>query len=75
MNDGSLAFSVTAIQTLLKTGMTPDSDLVGSGMKAVVRGTSKLTDADRHAMAVYLESVPPIHTAPAPKPTAKSSAP
>jgi len=24
-------------------------------MKAVVRGTSKLTDADRHAMAVYIK--------------------
>jgi hypothetical protein len=26
-----------------------------------VRGTSKLTDADRHAIAVYLKSVAPIH--------------
>ncbi len=68
-------WSIADIQTLLKTGMTPDSDLVGSGMKAVVRGTSKLTDADRHAMAVYLKSVPPIHTSPAPKQGAKSPAP
>jgi hypothetical protein len=30
-------------------------------MKAVVQGTSKLTDADRHAIAVYLKSVAPIH--------------
>ncbi|MFL6696688.1 MAG: hypothetical protein ACJ8GJ_05935, partial [Vitreoscilla sp.] len=58
--------------TLLKTGMTPDSDLVGSGMKAVVRGTSKLTDADRHAMAVYLKSVPAIRIETQPKPAAKS---
>ena len=35
--------------------------MVGSGMKAVVRGTSKLTDVDRHAMAVYLKSVSAIH--------------
>jgi mono/diheme cytochrome c family protein len=68
-------WSITDIQLLLKTGMTPDSDLVGSGMKAVVRGTSKLTDADRHAMAVYLKSVPPIHVPPAPKPAAKGPAP
>jgi mono/diheme cytochrome c family protein len=54
-------WSVEDIQRLLKTGLTPDSDQVGSGMKAVVRGTSKLTDADRHAIAVYLKSVPPIH--------------
>ena len=54
-------WSVADIQNLLKTGMTPDSDLVGSGMKAVVRGTSKLTDEDRHAMAIYIKSLPPIH--------------
>jgi mono/diheme cytochrome c family protein len=65
-------WSIADIQMLLKTGMTPDSDLVGSGMKAVVRGTSKLTDADRRAMAVYLKSVPPIHVAAAPKPAAKT---
>ncbi|MBI3343532.1 MAG: c-type cytochrome [Gammaproteobacteria bacterium] len=55
------SWSIEDIQVLLKTGMTPESDLVGSAMKAVVRGTSKLTDADRHAMAVYLKSIPPIH--------------
>jgi len=55
------SWSIEDIQVLLKTGMTPDSDFVGSGMKAVVRGTSKLTDADRHAIAVYLKSVAPIH--------------
>jgi len=61
------AWSVEDIQHLLETGMTPDSIRVGLGMKAVVRGTSKLTDADRHAIAVYLKSVPPIHAGP-PKP-------
>lgn len=54
-------WSIADIEQLLKTGMTPDSDLIGSGMKAVVQGTSKLTDADRHAMAVYLKSLAPIH--------------
>jgi mono/diheme cytochrome c family protein len=64
-------WSVGDIERLLKTGMTPESDQVGSGMKAVVRGTSKLTEADRHAIAVYLKSVPPIHVdlPPPPKPT------
>jgi mono/diheme cytochrome c family protein len=63
------AWSVADIETLLKTGMTPDSDAVGSGMKAVVRGTSKLTDADRHAIAIYLKTVKPIHVdLPLPKP-------
>lgn len=54
-------WSLGDIETLLKTGATPDSDFVGSGMRAVVRGTSQLTDADRHAIAVYLKSVTPIH--------------
>ncbi len=53
-------WSIKDIEQLLKTGLTPESDQVGSGMKAVVRGTSKLTDADRHAIAVYLKSVPSI---------------
>jgi mono/diheme cytochrome c family protein len=62
-------WSIQDIEQLLKTGLTPESDQVGSGMKAVVRGTSKLTDADRHAIAVYLKSVPPIHIdLPPPKP-------
>lgn len=54
-------WSITDIEQLLKTGMTPESDFIGSGMRAVVQGTSKLTDADRHAMAIYLKSIPPIH--------------
>ena len=63
-------WSLEDIQRLLRTGLTPESDQVGSGMKAVVRGTSKLTDADRHAIAVYLKTVPPIHVdAPPPKAT------
>lgn len=66
------SWSVADIESVLKTGMTPESDMVGSGMKAVVRGTSKLTDADRHAIAVYIKSVRPIHVKlpPAPKPPA-----
>ena len=55
-------WKIEDVERVLKTGMTPDSDMLGSGMKAVVRGTSKLTDADRHAIAVYLTSVAPIHT-------------
>jgi mono/diheme cytochrome c family protein len=66
------SWSIEDVQVLLKTGMTPDSDFVGSGMKAVVRGTSKLTDADRHAIAVYLKSVAPIHVDLPPKPKVAS---
>ncbi len=63
------SWSVEEIEHLLKTGETPDFDSVASGMTAVVRGTSKLSDADRHAIAVYIASIPPIHTQrPPPKP-------
>ncbi len=62
------AWSLADIEQLLKTGMTPDMDIVGSGMKAVVQGTAKLSDADRHAIAVYIKSLAPIQVeAPPPK--------
>ncbi len=41
--------------TLLKLGMTPDGDFVGSEMAKVVNnGTSKLPDADIAAIVAYL---------------------
>jgi mono/diheme cytochrome c family protein len=58
-------WSLAEIADLLKTGQTPDFDFVGSAMSEVVKGTSKLTDSDRDAIAVYLKSLPPIST---PKP-------
>lgn len=45
---------------VLRTGQLPDGDFVGSVMGEVVAGTSKLTDADRQAIAVYIMSQPPI---------------
>jgi mono/diheme cytochrome c family protein len=48
------------IATLLKTGQTPEFDFVGGAMGEVVRNSSRLDDADRRAIAVYLKSVPPI---------------
>jgi mono/diheme cytochrome c family protein len=45
---------------VLRTGQLPNGDFVGSLMGEVVNGTSKLTDADRQAIAVYLQSLPPI---------------
>jgi mono/diheme cytochrome c family protein len=56
-------WSVDEIAHLLKTGETPDFDSLASGMAEVIRGTRRLTDADRHAMAVYLKSIPPVRTA------------
>ena len=52
------------IVDVLKTGQTPDGDFVGSGMGEVVKGTAELTDADRHAIAVYIKSLPPLAATP-----------
>ena len=46
------------IAYLLKTGMAPDGDSVGSSMTFVIRNTSQLSDEDLAAMAVYLKSLP-----------------
>jgi mono/diheme cytochrome c family protein len=54
------AWSHGDIVTLLKLGMTPEGDFVGSEMAKVVNnGTSKLPEADVAAIATYLESLPP----------------
>lgn len=54
-------WSATDVVRLLRTGQLPDGDFVGSVMGEVVdNGTSKLTDADRAAIATYLASLPPI---------------
>ena len=52
-------WSVADIVGTLTTGDTPDSDRVGGPMVDVVRNISQLSDADRHAMAVYIKSLPP----------------
>ncbi|HYG90537.1 MAG TPA: cytochrome c [Azospirillum sp.] len=59
---GAGELSVGEIETVLELGMQPDGDFVGGAMGEVVRNTtSKLTPADRHAIAVYLKSLPPVH--------------
>jgi mono/diheme cytochrome c family protein len=45
---------------LLTDGHTPDFDFVGGAMAEIVRNTSRLDDADRRAIAVYLKSLPAI---------------
>jgi mono/diheme cytochrome c family protein len=45
----------------LRSGLLPSGDAVGSLMGEVIeQGISKLTDADRDAVAAYLESLPAI---------------
>ena len=50
------------IVTLLKDGQTPDFDFVGGAMAEVVKNTAQLTNADRHAIAVFLQSVPAVRS-------------
>ncbi|MFZ5792784.1 MAG: c-type cytochrome [Pseudomonadota bacterium] len=54
-------WSKDQIVHVLRDGALPDFDYVGGAMAAVVKeNTSKLTDADRAAIADYLMSLPPI---------------
>ena len=43
---------------VLTDGHTPDLEFVGGPMTDVVKSTSRLTDEDRRAIAVYLRSIP-----------------
>ena len=49
-----LGWSVDDIAIYLESGLTPDFDTVDGEMVDVVDNTSKLTDADRQAIAAYL---------------------
>lgn len=57
---GELSWSAVDIAEYLKSGFTPDYDVVGGSMADVVKNTSRLSDADRAAIAGYLKSVPPV---------------
>jgi mono/diheme cytochrome c family protein len=50
------------IINLLKNGQEPDFDFVGGAMGEIVRNTSRLDDADRRAIAIYLKSLPAIRS-------------
>jgi mono/diheme cytochrome c family protein len=58
--DGIGDWKLDDIVELLKSGTTPDGELVGKGMADVADGASKLTDADRHALAIYIQSLPAL---------------
>ena len=52
-SDGDILF-------MLRTGILPNGDVVGSLMSEVIDGTSKLTEADQRAIIAYLRSLPAI---------------
>jgi mono/diheme cytochrome c family protein len=57
--DGIASWSEKDIAYLLETGLTADSDVVGSSMADVVANTAKLSADDRAAMAAYVKTLPP----------------
>jgi mono/diheme cytochrome c family protein len=56
----ALAWSEAEIAAYLETGFTPDFDVVGGHMAAVVENFARLTPEDRAAVAAYLKRVPPV---------------
>jgi mono/diheme cytochrome c family protein len=59
--DGIGDWSATDIAFALESGLKPDYDSFGGGMGEVVKdSTSRLTEADRNAIADYLLSLPPV---------------
>ena len=51
----------THLMRYLDMGMDPDGDFAGGAMGDVIsEGTSHLTDADRRALVIYLQQLPPI---------------
>jgi mono/diheme cytochrome c family protein len=53
-------WSADDIVQVLTDGHTPDFDEVGYSMAEVVKSTAKLTEEDRRAIAVFLQSLPPV---------------
>jgi mono/diheme cytochrome c family protein len=52
-----LKWSAEEIAEYLQSGFTPEYDMVGGHMAAVVENTSRLTTADRNAIATYLTNL------------------
>ena len=53
-------WSTDDIVTMLTDGTTPNFDEVGGSMAVIVRNTARLSEEDRRAIAVYLQSVPAV---------------
>ena len=56
-NSKMAEWSESDIAEYLRSGFTPDYDVAGGGMVAVIENTSKLSDEDRMAIAAYLKSL------------------
>lgn len=56
--DGVAEWSAKDIAWMLKSGDTPEGDVVGGSMKSVVKNMAELPDADRTAIAAYIKALP-----------------
>jgi mono/diheme cytochrome c family protein len=54
----AMSWSQSDLVAYFETGFTPDFDVAGGHMAYVVENLSKLTDADRSAIAAYLKRLP-----------------
>lgn len=59
---GLADWSLLDIAYALKSGFTPEFDVLGSTMAKVQENMARLGDADRRAIAAYLKSVPAIES-------------
>jgi mono/diheme cytochrome c family protein len=59
------------IAYFLESGQTPDGDSAGGSMVSVIRNISRLSEADRNAVATYIKSLPPVDGPAKPKKTDK----
>jgi mono/diheme cytochrome c family protein len=68
--NGLGAWSLDAIAAYLKTGHSARAAAFGPMSEVIGNSTSRLTDQDIHAMAVYLKSLPPASQSAQAKPAA-----
>ena len=56
----ALDWSAGEIAEYLSSGFTPEFDMAGGEMAAVIRNISQLSDDDRTAIAAYVKALPPV---------------
>lgn len=54
------SWSADDFAAFFKDGVTPNGDQMHPPMTETLQGTARLSDQDRHAMGVYLKSIPPV---------------
>ena len=64
--DGIADWSAKDIAWMLKSGDTPDGDVVGGSMKSVIKNMAQLPDDERAAIAAYVKALPARASAPRP---------